>query len=94
MQAISGAEKGERAALLLSPSCSFPIGTGDSSRHSIGSLFTVFLTAPMQAFCLLLGVSGSDVEMVCKEQIFYFSCLFALLFCLVLLTGGKFSGDI
>lgn len=62
-KAISGAEKGERAALLLSPSCSYPIGTGDSSRHSIGSLFTVFLTAPLQAFCLLLGVSGSDVEM-------------------------------
>ncbi|GMI85451.1 hypothetical protein like AT3G03570 [Hibiscus trionum] len=62
-KAISGAEKGERAALLLSPSCSFPIGTGDSSRHSVGSLFTVFLTAPLQAFCLLLGISGSDVEM-------------------------------
>lgn len=94
MQAISGAEKGERAALLLSPSCSYPIGTGDSSRHSIGSLFTVFLTAPLQAFCLLLGVSGSDVEMVCNEQIFYFSCLFVLLFYLVLLTGGKFSGHL
>lgn len=62
-KAISGAEKGERAALLLSPSCSYPIGAGDSSRHSIGSLFTVFLTAPLQAFCLLLGISGSDVEM-------------------------------
>ncbi|KAL4341451.1 hypothetical protein GQ457_08G005920 [Hibiscus cannabinus] len=62
-KAISGAEKGERAALLLSPSCSFPIGTSDSSRHSFGSLFTVFLTAPLQAFCLLLGISGSDVEM-------------------------------
>ncbi|XWS58659.1 hypothetical protein CRYUN_Cryun08bG0053600 [Craigia yunnanensis] len=57
-KAISGAEKGERAALLLSPSFSFPVGTGDSSRHSIGRLFTVFLTAPLQAFCLLLGVSG------------------------------------
>ncbi|OMP05804.1 hypothetical protein COLO4_08540 [Corchorus olitorius] len=62
-KAISGAEKGERAALLLSPSCSFPIGATDSSRHSIGSLFTIFLTAPLQAFCLLLGISSSDVEM-------------------------------
>ncbi|KAK6232647.1 hypothetical protein SCA6_002720 [Theobroma cacao] len=62
-KAISGAEKGERAALLLSPSCSFPIGAADSSRQSIGSLFTIFLTAPLQAFCLLLGISGSDVEM-------------------------------
>ncbi|MBA0574171.1 hypothetical protein Golob_001403, partial [Gossypium lobatum] len=62
-KAISGAEKGERAALLLSPNCSFPIGSSDASRHSVGSLFTIFLTAPLQAFCLLLGISGSDIEM-------------------------------
>ncbi|KAB2049438.1 hypothetical protein ERO13_A13G158900v2 [Gossypium hirsutum] len=62
-KAISGAEKGERAALLLSPNCSFPIGSSDASRHSVGSLLTIFLTAPLQAFCLLLGISGSDIEM-------------------------------
>ncbi|XP_039028388.1 protein SCAI [Hibiscus syriacus] len=67
-KAISGAEKGERAALFLSPSCSFPISTSDSSRHSVGSLFTIFLTAPLQAFCLLLGISGSDVEMDTYEH--------------------------
>ncbi|KAE8679015.1 hypothetical protein F3Y22_tig00111402pilonHSYRG00669 [Hibiscus syriacus] len=67
-EAISGAEKGERAALFLSPSCSFPISTSDSSRHSVGSLFTIFLTAPLQAFCLLLGISGSDVEMDTYEH--------------------------
>ncbi|XP_057980330.1 uncharacterized protein LOC131166089 isoform X2 [Malania oleifera] len=63
-KAISGAEKGERTALLLSPSSSPPIGTAaDSSHHRNGSLFTMFLTAPLQAFCLLLGFSGSDIEM-------------------------------
>ncbi|KAM1034612.1 hypothetical protein ACFX2A_038869 [Malus domestica] len=30
-----------------------------SSRQSSGSLFTIFLTAPVQAFCLLLGISRS-----------------------------------
>ncbi|XP_059599077.1 uncharacterized protein LOC100265400 isoform X4 [Vitis vinifera] len=61
---INGAEKGEPAALLLSPSSlSPPVAAVDTSRHPTGSLFTIFLTAPLQAFCLLLGFSGSDVEM-------------------------------
>ncbi|KAH7525228.1 hypothetical protein FEM48_Zijuj06G0202800 [Ziziphus jujuba var. spinosa] len=63
-QAINGAEKGETAAMLLSPSTSYCSTTSDSSHHQSGSLFTIFLTAPLQAFCLLLGISGSDVEMV------------------------------
>ncbi|KAF5946525.1 hypothetical protein HYC85_016753 [Camellia sinensis] len=54
--AINGAEKGEPAALLLSPSSS------SIMPHPNGSLFTSFLTAPLQAFCLLLGISGSDSE--------------------------------
>ncbi|KAF3447575.1 hypothetical protein FNV43_RR12762 [Rhamnella rubrinervis] len=62
-EAISGAEKGETAAILLSPSTSYRSTTFDSSHHPSGSLFTIFLTAPLQAFCLLLGISGSDVEM-------------------------------
>ncbi|KAA8515768.1 hypothetical protein F0562_018621 [Nyssa sinensis] len=63
-KAISGAEKGEPAAMLLSPSSSSLIPAAvDSSRHPSGSLFTIFLTAPLQAFCLLLGFSGSDIEM-------------------------------
>uniref|UniRef100_A0A5B6YU59 Protein SCAI n=1 Tax=Davidia involucrata TaxID=16924 RepID=A0A5B6YU59_DAVIN len=62
--AINGAEKGERAVMLLSPSSLFPMpAAGDSSHHPSGSLFTSFLTAPLQAFCLLLGFSGSDIEM-------------------------------
>uniref|UniRef100_A0A6N2LCD6 Protein SCAI n=1 Tax=Salix viminalis TaxID=40686 RepID=A0A6N2LCD6_SALVM len=62
-KAISGAEKGEPAAIILSPSCSIPLTTADSSRHHSGSLLTMFLTAPLQAFCLLIGLSGPDVEM-------------------------------
>ncbi|CAH2055196.1 unnamed protein product [Thlaspi arvense] len=59
---ICGAEKGEPAALLLSPSHTPPIISADFSRQPSGSLFTIFLTAPVQAFCLLIGISGSDVE--------------------------------
>lgn len=64
LQAISGAEKGEPVALLLSPSYSIPLPAVESSRHQSGSLFTIFLTTPLQAFCLLIGLSGSDIEMV------------------------------
>lgn len=63
LQVISGAEKGEPVAMLLSPSLS-PIPAIESPRQPTGSLFTIFLTAPLQAFCLLLGLSGSDVETV------------------------------
>ncbi|KFK37789.1 hypothetical protein AALP_AA3G029300 [Arabis alpina] len=59
---ICGAEKGEPAALLLSPSHTPPLISVDFSRQPSGSLFTIFLTAPVQAFCLLIGISGSDVE--------------------------------
>ncbi|XP_041000767.1 protein SCAI homolog [Juglans microcarpa x Juglans regia] len=62
-KAIVGAEKGEPVAMLLSPSSSSPIAAADSSHHPSGSLFTIFLTAPLQAFGLLLGLSGSDIEM-------------------------------
>ncbi|XP_031276077.1 protein SCAI-like [Pistacia vera] len=62
-KAISGAEKGEPAAMLLSPSSSILIAGTDFSRSPSGSLFTIFLTAPLQAFCLLIGVSGSEIEM-------------------------------
>ncbi|KAI4353768.1 hypothetical protein L6164_002696 [Bauhinia variegata] len=60
---IAGAEKGESVAMLLSPNCSPPIASSDCSRHSNGSVFTMFLTAPLQAFCLLLGLSGSDIDL-------------------------------
>ncbi|KAM6567988.1 hypothetical protein CsatA_027116 [Cannabis sativa] len=62
-EAINGAAKGEMAAILLSPRSSYHCTSTGSPLHSTGSLFTVFLTAPLQAFCLLLCISDSDVEM-------------------------------
>uniref|UniRef100_A0A1J3DIX6 Protein SCAI n=1 Tax=Noccaea caerulescens TaxID=107243 RepID=A0A1J3DIX6_NOCCA len=59
---ICGAEKGEPAALLLSPSHTPPLVSADFSRQPSGSFFTIFLTAPVQAFCLLIGISGSEME--------------------------------
>ncbi|XP_050111250.1 uncharacterized protein LOC126589856 isoform X2 [Malus sylvestris] len=61
-EAINGVQKGETVAMLLSSSSSYHTTLG-SSRQSSGSLFTIFLTAPVQAFCLLLGISGSDIDM-------------------------------
>ncbi|KAL1546570.1 protein SCAI isoform X1 [Salvia divinorum] len=58
-KAMSGAEKGERAAILLSPVTS---PTVESSQRSSGSLFTSFLTTPLQTFALLVGFAGYDVE--------------------------------
>ncbi|XP_062199208.1 uncharacterized protein LOC133901749 [Phragmites australis] len=62
-KSIHGAERGETAAMLLSPSSrSSATGfSGDSSRHS-GSQFTMFLTAPLQAFCFLIGNNGMDID--------------------------------
>jgi len=64
-QALSGSEKGESVAMLLSPAMSLPIPTVDSSRQPSGSSFTSFLTIPLQAFILMLGFTGSDIDMVC-----------------------------
>lgn len=63
---ISGAERGEPAALFLSPmvqpAC---VNTSaDSSRYqSNGSLFTFFLTSPLPAFCRLVGLSATNLGM-------------------------------
>nr|XP_011470551.1 PREDICTED: protein SCAI [Fragaria vesca subsp. vesca] len=62
-EAINGVQKGETAAMLLSSSFSYQASGVGSSRQPSGSLFTLFLTAPMQAFCLLLGMSGADIDM-------------------------------
>ncbi|CDP09323.1 unnamed protein product [Coffea canephora] len=61
-KAIDGAEKGEPVAMLLSPTASLPISAVDSSRQPGGSPFTNFLTAPLQAFILMLGFTSSDIE--------------------------------
>lgn len=63
-QALSGSEKGESVAMLLSPAVSLPISTVDSSRLPSGSSFTSFLTIPLQAFILMLGFTGSDIDVV------------------------------
>lgn len=57
-------QKGETAAMLLSSSSSYQTSDVGSSRQPSGSLFTIFLTAPLQAFCLLLGISGADIDTV------------------------------
>ncbi|XP_057495871.1 uncharacterized protein LOC130780873 [Actinidia eriantha] len=54
---LHGAERGETSALLLSPlRPSFK--SGDVTQH--GSQFTLFLTAPLQAFCQLAGLNYSN----------------------------------
>ncbi|CAI9109542.1 OLC1v1009380C1 [Oldenlandia corymbosa var. corymbosa] len=60
---LHGAERGEMAALLLSPlRPSFKNPTEADFSHS-GSQFTLFLTAPLQAFCQLVGLVFSDDDM-------------------------------
>ncbi|KAJ3692567.1 hypothetical protein LUZ60_011662 [Juncus effusus] len=66
---ISGQEKGETAAMLLSPAWRHIAATSASDAsdparkpQTNGSQFTVFLTAPLQAFWLLVGKSASDFD--------------------------------
>ncbi|URE07217.1 hypothetical protein MUK42_19836, partial [Musa troglodytarum] len=56
---IHGAERGEASALLLSHEK--PLFLSDTTVTSGGSQFTYFLTAPLQAFYQLIGLS-SDIE--------------------------------
>lgn len=64
--------------MLLSPTA-LPLipGAVDSTRQSSGSIFTSFLTAPLQAFLLLVGFSGSDIDMVNRSQIAPCTSLFS-----------------
>lgn len=57
---IHGAERGEGAALLLSPQR--PSFRSPSAACSVnnGSQFTFFLTSPVQAFCQLVGLCPSE----------------------------------
>uniref|UniRef100_A0A0D9XH45 Protein SCAI n=1 Tax=Leersia perrieri TaxID=77586 RepID=A0A0D9XH45_9ORYZ len=60
---IHGFEKGETTAMFLSPSCRpSSLGFSGDSARQIGSQFTMFLTAPLQAFCHLIGNSGVDID--------------------------------
>lgn len=61
-QVIHGAEKGETAALLLSPLRPAFKDPSSADTTQYGSQFTFFLTAPLQAFCQMVGISSSDAN--------------------------------
>ncbi|OEL25197.1 Protein SCAI [Dichanthelium oligosanthes] len=68
------AEKGEPAALLLSPRISSAMPGVESTGH--GSQFTYFLTAPMQAFCQLAGITSDiDTDTYANAENILFSAL-------------------
>lgn len=56
---LHGAERGETAVLLLSPER--PSSMPSSDQTLSGSQFTFFLTAPLLAFCQLIGLT-SDID--------------------------------
>lgn len=61
LQVLSGAERGEPVAMLLSPlKPSFENPSTDDTDTLNGSQFTFFLTAPLQAFSQMLGLSNSN----------------------------------
>ncbi|XP_062199094.1 uncharacterized protein LOC133901674 isoform X1 [Phragmites australis] len=73
-KAIHNAEKGEPAALLLSPRISSALPGAESTAH--GSQFTYFLTAPMQAFCQLAGITSDiDTDTYANAENMLFSAL-------------------
>ncbi|KAM1268047.1 hypothetical protein ACFX2I_000396 [Malus domestica] len=59
---LHGAERGETAALLLSPMRPAFKNSADADLTQNGSQFTFFLTAPLAAFSQLVGFSSSDTE--------------------------------
>ncbi|BFG35526.1 hypothetical protein CerSpe_218000 [Prunus speciosa] len=61
-KALHGAERGETAALFLSPLRPAFKNPADADFIQNGSQFTFFLTAPLSAFCQLVGFSPSDTE--------------------------------
>ncbi|KAK2981431.1 hypothetical protein RJ640_004045, partial [Escallonia rubra] len=61
-QVLHGAERGETAALLLSPLRPTFKRQSDIDETRIHSQFTLFLTAPLQAFCQMVGLTCSDTD--------------------------------
>lgn len=59
-QVVHGAERGETAALFLSPLRSANKNMSDADAGESGSQFTFFLTAPLLAFCQLGVLSSSS----------------------------------
>lgn len=62
-KALEREVKGEPVAMLLSPTSPSPIhGSTIDPHHPNGSQFTTFLTAPLQAFLILIGFTGPDIQ--------------------------------
>ncbi|KAJ0471974.1 putative protein SCAI [Helianthus annuus] len=65
LQILHGAERGEPAALLLSPLKPTFNGQSSGDITQNGSQFTLFLTAPLRACWQIFGLTFSDDEAVC-----------------------------
>lgn len=65
-QVLHGIERGEPAALLLSPLK--PMFKKPCDTDQNGSQFTFFLTSPLAAFCHLVGLSSTDTEAVSRRK--------------------------
>lgn len=85
-QVLHGAERGEKAALLLSPLKPTFKGPSSVDITQNGSQFTLFLTAPVLAFCQMVGFSLSDSDMVNCRSFLSLLTLHALCSC-----GSYFS---
>jgi hypothetical protein len=70
-QVLHGAERGEPATLLLSPLRPAFKNPSDIDILTNGSQFTFFLTAPLPAFCQMVGLSPSDTDAVSKLLDFF-----------------------
>ncbi|KAL2634676.1 hypothetical protein R1flu_006155 [Riccia fluitans] len=71
-EVISGQERGEPTAMLLSPTLQPVEDRGSavaSSSSSGGNLFTFFLTAPLLAFCRVVGVSSTTLQPSVYEEL-------------------------
>ncbi|PHT64951.1 hypothetical protein T459_29376 [Capsicum annuum] len=64
---LHGAERGEKSALFLSPLRPSFKNPGTDVTQT-GSQFTLFLTAPIQAFCQLVGLVSSDKDLDCSDE--------------------------
>jgi Protein SCAI len=77
LQLINGEEKGETTAMLLSPTFRSSVmpttgsGLDPTRQQSNGSKFTMFLTAPLQAFCFLIGKDSYDFDTVIISSLSY-----------------------
>lgn len=64
VQVLHGSERGETAALFLSPMRPAFKNSSIGDATNNGSQFTYFLTAPLPAFCQMVGLSASDTDAV------------------------------